>query len=123
MSTETIIEENRESYYLSLRKTHKSLKTETPDYLPWLLFFLRSLLKQKERLEKKLERELIFQGSSPALSVNILELVKERGRITTKEIEIDTGESRSTIKARLKELCQQKQLRRHGKGRSTWYSF
>ncbi|MGK7943234.1 MAG: Fic family protein [Microcystaceae cyanobacterium] len=122
-SLETIIEDNRDSYYLALRQTQKSLKTDSPDYLPWLLFFLRSLLKQKERLEKKLERELIFQGALPPLSIKILELVKERGRITTKEIEMDTGESRSTIKARLKELCQQKQLTRHGKGRATWYSF
>lgn len=122
-SLETLIEENKESYYLALRQTQKSLKTEHPDYHPWLLFFLHSLSKQKERLEKKLKRELLFQGAMPVLSVKILELVKERGRITTREIEVATGESRSTIKARLKELWEQKQLRRHGKGRSTWYSF
>lgn len=122
-SLETIIEENKESYYLALRQTQKTLKTDSPNYLPWLLFFLRCLKRQKDRLEKKIQRELIFQNTIPALSVKILELVKEHGRITTREIERYTRESRSTIKARLNELCQQKQLTRHGKGRSTWYSF
>ncbi|GBF81689.1 Fic family protein [Aphanothece sacrum] len=122
-SLETIIEENKESYYLALRQTQKSFKTDSPNYTPWLLFFLRSLKRQKDRLEKKLERELIFPMAFPELSVKILELVKEQGRITTREIEDYTSESRSTIKARLNELCQQKQLTRHGKGRSTWYSL
>ncbi len=122
-SLETIIEENKDSYYLALRRTQQSLKTDRADYTTWLLFFLRSLKRQKDRLAQKLERELIFKTSLPELSVQILELAKAYGRITTREIEKYTGASRSTIKARLNELIQQKQLHRHGKGRSTWYSL
>jgi Fic family protein len=122
-SLETIIEENKDSYYLALRRTQQSLKTDRADYTTWLLFFLRSLKRQKDRLAQKLERELIFKTSLPELSVQILELAKAYGRITTREIEKYTGASRSTIKARLNELIQQQQLHRHGKGRSTWYSL
>ena len=121
-SLETIIEENKDSYYIALRRTQQSLKNK-PDYTAWLLFFLRSLKRQKDRLARKLERELIFKTSLSELSVQILELAKEHGRVTTREIEKYTGASRSTIKARLNELCAQKQLHRHGKGRSTWYSM
>ncbi len=122
-SLETVIEDNKDSYYLALRRTQQSLKTDSPDWNAWLLFFLRSLKRQKNRLAVKLEREKIMQSYLPELSVKILELAKEHGRITTREIENYTQASRSTIKARISELIEMKKLIRHGKGRSTWYSL
>lgn len=122
-SLETVIEDNKDSYYLALRRTQKDLDTNCPDWNPWLLFFLRSLKRQKDRLEVKLEREKIMRSSLPKLSVSILELAKEHGRITTGEIEILTQASRSTIKTRIKELVGMKKLSQNGKGRSTWYSL
>ncbi|MGL5939723.1 MAG: Fic family protein [Waterburya sp.] len=122
-SLETVIEDNKDSYYLALRRTQKNLDTENPDWNPWLLFFLRSLKRQKDRLEVKLEREKIMRSSLPELSVTILELAKEHGRITTGEIENYTQASRSSIKARINELIEMKKLARNGKGRSTWYSL
>jgi predicted HTH transcriptional regulator len=59
----------------------------------------------------------------PLLSVCILELAKAQGRVTTQEIEQITGESRSTIKARLKQLTTDRLLIRYGQGRSTWYGL
>ena len=122
-SLETVVEENKDGYYLALRRTQKSLETDNPNWNSWLLFFLRSLKRQKDRLAVKLEREKIMQSYLPELSVKILELAKEHGRITTREIERSTQASRSTIKARVKELIDMKKLIRHGKGRSTWYSL
>jgi Fic family protein len=122
-SLETVIEDNKDSYYLALRRTQKDLDTKNPDWNPWLLFFLRSLKRQKDRLEVKLEREKIMRSSLPELSVTILELAKEHGRITTGEIENYTQASRSSIKARINELIKMRKLARNGKGRSTWYSL
>lgn len=122
-SLETVIEDNKDSYYLALRRTQKDLDTENPNWNPWLLFFLRSLKRQKDRLEVKLEREKIMRSSLPELSVTILEIAKEHGRITTGEIENYTQASRSSIKARINELIEMKKLARNGKGRSTWYSL
>jgi Fic family protein len=122
-SLETVIEDNKDSYYLALRRTQKDLDTENPNWNPWLLFFLRSLKRQKDRLEVKLAREKIMRSSLPELSVTILELAKEHGRITTGEIENYTQASRSSIKARINELIEMKKLARNGKGRSTWYSL
>ena len=122
-SLETVIEDNKDGYYLALRRTQKSLDVDEPDWNPWLVFFLHSLKRQKDRLETKLEREKIMRSSLTQLSVSILELAKEHGRITTKEIENYTGASRSTIKTRINELIEMKKLARNGKGRSTWYSL
>lgn len=122
-SLETVIEDNKEGYYLALRRTQKGLDADNPDWNPWLVFFLHSIKRQKDRLEIKLEREKIMRSSLPELSVSILELAKEHGRITTKEIENYTQASRSTIKTRINELIEMKKLARNGKGRSTWYSL
>jgi Fic family protein len=123
-SLESIIEESKEGYYLALRQTQRSLKEgQQPNWEPWVLFFLRVLQRQKNRLQTKLDNERIMASTLPALSVKILELTKNNGRATTQSIEQATGESRSTIKARLKQLTDDRLLIRYGKGRSTWYGL
>jgi Fic family protein len=122
-SLESIIEESKEGYYLALRKTQNTLDRVEPDWEPWILFFLRVLQRQKNRLQSKLDTEKIMASSLPALSVRILELAKEHGRVTTQSIGRATGESRSTIKARLKQLVGDRLLVRYGNGRSTWYEI
>jgi predicted HTH transcriptional regulator len=88
-----------------------------------LVFFLRVLQRQKNRLQTKLDTEKIMASTLPLLSIRILELAKEHGRVTTQSIEQATGESRSTIKARLKQLTIDRLLIRYGSGRSTWYGL
>ncbi len=123
-SLESIIEESKEGYYLALRKTQVTLNSDQQtNWEPWLLFFLRALQRQKNRLQTKLDNEKIMASTLPVLSVRILELAKEHGRVTTQAIEKATGESRSTIKARLKQLTDDRLLVRYGKGRSTWYGL
>lgn len=122
-SLESVIETDKEGYYLALRRTQGTLAEENPNWEPWILFFLRALERQKQRLEQKVAREQLWELALPALSVQILELAREHGRITTAQIEAATGESRSTIKARLNALVQSGTLARYGKGRSTWYAL
>lgn len=52
-SLESVIENNKESYYLALRQTQGTIRTDKPDWHPWLLFFLRALQQQKNRLSAK----------------------------------------------------------------------
>ena len=54
-SLEAVIEDNKEAYYLALRKTQGTFKSSSPDYEPWIDFFTKALEKQKVRLEYKLE--------------------------------------------------------------------
>ena len=122
-SLESVIEQSKDAYYLALRKTQGTIRTETPDWQPWLLFFLRSLQQQKARLEKKIERERLILGDLPELSVQILELCRERGRITVGEAEKATGANRSTIKDHLKALTRAGHIAQHGAGRGAWYGL
>lgn len=122
-SLESVIEQNKESYYLALRRTQKSFKSEDADWSPWLLFFLQSLQKQKRRLEQKVEKEKIMRASLPELSLKIIDLAHEHGQISVADIVSATEANRNTVKKRLGELVAGSYLSRGGKGKGTWYSL
>ena len=122
-SLESAIEKSKEAYYLALRRTQGTIRTALPDWQPWLTYFLKSLQQQKARLEKKIERERLILGELPMRSVQILELCRERGRVTVAEVAKVTGVSRNTIKDHLKALTRADHLEQHGAGRGTWYSL
>ena len=122
-SLERVIEQSKDAYYLSLRQTQGTIRAESPDWQPWLSFFLKSLQQQKARLEKKIERERLILGDLPKLSVQILELCRERGRVTVADAAKVTGASRNTIKDHLKALTSAGHLKQHGAGRGTWYGL
>jgi Fic family protein len=121
-SLEAVIEQNKESYYLALRQTQATLKNEHPDWQPWVLFLLRALHQQKKRLEVKVQQENILLSQLPHLSLQILELVKSRGRATIREIVAVTGANRNTVKKHLEAQVETNRLRRNGVGKGTWYS-
>lgn len=122
-SLESVIEQSKDAYYLALRQTKGTIRTTTPDWQPWLLFFLKSLHQQKARLAKKIERERLILGDLPELSVQILELCRERGRVTVAEAGRVTGANRNTIKDHLKALTRAGHIEQHGAGRGTWYAI
>jgi predicted ArsR family transcriptional regulator len=62
-------------------------------------------------------------GDLPELSVNLLELTRERGRITIADAAKIIGSSRNTIKDHITALTDAGHLSRHGAGRGTWYSL
>jgi predicted ArsR family transcriptional regulator len=74
-------------------------------------------------LAKKLERERLILGDLPELSVQILELCRERGRATVAEVAKATGANRNTIKDHLKALKNAGYIRQHGAGRGSWYGL
>ena len=120
-SLESIIENSKESYYLALRQTQTTIRTDTPNWQPWLLFFLRALHQQMKRLEKKVKQEHIVLAALPELSLQILEYARAHGRVTIKEMLILTGASRNTLKDHFRKLVENKQLTMQGKGRGVWY--
>ncbi|MDD2943743.1 MAG: Fic family protein [bacterium] len=121
-SLESIIEANKEGYYLALRRTQGTLRRDEPDFEPWLLFFLRSLNTQKDRLAEKIVREPQAEGLHPD-TLKILEEARRMGRITTGDAEKLTGAPRPTVKTRLGELVKRGLLVRQGQGRGAWYGL
>jgi Fic family protein len=122
-SLESVIETNKEAYYLALRQTQGTIRSDTPNWQPWLLFFLRSLAEQVRRLEKKVKREKIVLAVLPTLSLQIVEFAREHGRITMAEAIRLTGASRNTLKQHFRDLIERKHLEQHGSGRGVWYGL
>jgi Fic family protein len=120
---ESVIEQSKEAYYLALRQTQGTIRTESPNWQPWLVFFMRSLSEQVRRLEKKVERERIVLAAMPELQLQIVELAREHGRVTIGEAIKLTGASRNTLKQHFRALVDRGMLNQRGSGRGVWYDL
>jgi Fic family protein len=122
-SLESVIEQSKEGYYLALRQTQGTIRTDAPNWQPWVLFFLRALQQQMKRLARKVEREKVVLSAMPELSVQIVEYAREHGRVTIGDMATLTGTSRNTLKPHLRQLQEKGHLVMHGSGRGAWYAL
>ncbi len=122
-SLESIIEQSKEGYYLALRQTQGTIRSDAPDWQPWLEFFLRALAQQVKRLEKKVEREKLVLATLPDLSLQIVEFAREHGRITISEAHKLTGANRNTLKQHFRSLVEGGHIVQRGAGRGAWYEL
>jgi Fic family protein len=120
-SLESVIEQNKESYYLALRRTQGTIQSEAPDWEPWILFFLRALQQQKRKLEVKVEKENLMQKRLPELSLQILDTIRSHGRTTLSAAVAATSGNRNTVKRHLQNLVAEGYLLKQGRGKATWY--
>jgi Fic family protein len=128
-SFERVIEENKDSYYLALRRGQAELeeihsktkrKIKPGGVNEWLEFFLKSMQKQKIALEAKMKDELVA-AKMPHLSLQIIELIKSRGATSIGEAVAITGANRNTVKLHFKNLVAGGHLVKEGVGRGVSY--
>ena len=122
-SLESVVEENKAQYYNALRRTQKSLD-ESPDWEPWVGFFLRALKKQKSILEERVEDEKSSETEDVDLhpiSKQIMSVFGPEDHLPVSEIQTRTQANRNTLKVRLRELVASKKLVLTGKGRGALY--
>ena len=105
------------------RQTQGTIRTENPDWQPWLLFFLRALQKQKRNLAAKVERERIVIAALPELAVQIVEYVRQHGRVTIGETVRLTSANRNTLKTHFRRLVELGHLKQYGARKGTWYGL
>ena len=122
-SLESVIEQSKEAYYLALRQTQGGIRSDAPDWQPWLMFFLRSLAEQVRRLNRKIEREKLVLAALPELSLQIVEFAREHGRVTMADAIRLTGSNRNTLKQHLRALVERGSLAQRGGGRGAWYQL
>ena len=122
-SLESVIEHSKSGYYLALRQTQATIRTDAPNWQPWLTFFLRALQQQKRRLAEKVEFEKRALSDLSDLAVKILDYVGKRGRVTSRDMVREFGASPNTLKRTFTSLVDKGLLVRHGGGRATWYAL
>lgn len=125
-SMESIVEENKNSYYRTLRQTQTTLRTN-PDFNPWLIFFLKTLQKQKQYLENKVNKIIKNDYNQDlklsSLSLRILELFNERSDINIAYMNEKLRISINTIRKAVKSLVNKEYLIKHGTTRGSWYTL
>jgi Fic family protein len=121
-SLERVIEENKDKYYLCLRAAQTESSEENTQLVIWIEFFLECLVKQKNTLFYKLEKEKALV-SFPKLSENIIILLKDHGKLSLSEIVQLTGANRNTVKAHLFKLVDKNQIQKIGIGKGTVYTI
>jgi len=120
VSHEKLIEENKADYYISLRKSQKSMRSSKPNISPWFEFFLSVVHKQAEIAIHLLSKESIEKTLSPKQLV-IWEFLQGVEVATSGEISTKTKIAQPTVKQALNKLLVLKKIERVGLGRTTRY--
>jgi Fic family protein len=121
-SLERVIEQSKEGYYLALRQTQGTIRSPSPEWTPWLEFFLNALQRQMLRLKTRVEREKLMIGAMSELAAKLFELTREQGRLTMADAVKLTGANRNTLKQHFRALVKDGHLELHGQARGAWYS-
>jgi Fic family protein len=121
-SLESIIEATKEGYYRALRRTQSTLGSASPDWEAWLIFFLRSLVKQKDALARKLDAGDPLHEALHPLAQKIAALLTDHETLTLGQVVKLVDGKPSTVKLRLKELVEHGLLEARGKGRGAYYA-
>lgn len=121
-SLESVIEATKDSYYVSLRATQKTLGQPEPDWSVWLHYFLKALVKQVRNLKRKVETENLLK-TMPEISLRIIELLKAHGKLSISEAEKLISINKFTLRAHFKNLVAEGHVIRSGKGPATRYSL
>lgn len=102
-SLERIIEDNKRSYYASLRQSQMDARQDARSYGPWLTFFLRSLAAQQQRLAGLVDDATRRASLAPAQS-RILDYVREHGPTTSSSLAAQLGLNQRTVRYHLQRL-------------------
>ncbi|MES2708112.1 MAG: BlaI/MecI/CopY family transcriptional regulator [Verrucomicrobiota bacterium] len=91
-----------------------------------LTFFLRCLVRQKERLEATMQAAQVRMENLSPLAARLVGLLEERGRLSVAEavaaLSAEGGVSRNTLKATLQSLTKRGWLVLQGRGRGAFYT-
>lgn len=121
VSQEKLIEDNKPEYYIALRASQKTLRTDKEDISAWLTFFLKIILEQSEKAINIISHEEVSKLLSPQQDIVWEYIAKQDSVVTPLEISRETGIPRPTINQVLNKLLQLKWIERIGVGRTTRY--
>lgn len=120
VSHEKIIEDNKPEYYLALRQSQKTLKTDDASIISWLDFFLEVIYQQAKTALSLFSAESFEKLLSPA-QLKVWNYLQSIDEATPKELSETLNIPRSTIGQVLKKLLGLGKIERLGEGRGVRY--
>ena len=120
VSHEKLIEDNKPDYYMALRQSQKTFKTNKATIMPWLEFFLEIIYRQTKMAVELLSTENIEKMLSPT-QLKAWGYMQKKLEVTPKELSEELKIPRPTVNQVLSKLIELKKIERLGQGRSTRY--
>ncbi|MBF0510707.1 MAG: Fic family protein [Candidatus Omnitrophica bacterium] len=120
VSHEKLIEDNKPDYYVALRKSQKSMRTNKPDITLWLEFFLSVVYTQAKAAIELLSAENIEKILSPK-QLAVWAYLQKVQEASPGEIAKHAKVARPTVNQVLDKLLRLKKIERIGLGRTTRY--
>jgi predicted HTH transcriptional regulator len=87
------------------------------------MFFLTALQQQKCKLSNKVELEKLSLAVLSELEAQIIDYVRDHGRVTISDMVRVSGANRNTIKGNFRRIVKLGFLQQNGIGKSTWYAL
>jgi Fic family protein len=120
VSHEQIIERRKDEYYIALRKSQETFKTDHDTISPWLNVFLPVVREQATKALSYLQEEKIEDTLSPK-QYEVWKYLSEVGEASPNDIIKETRIVRGTVKQALDRLVELGKVKRVGLGRGTRY--
>ncbi|MBU4375482.1 Fic family protein [Patescibacteria group bacterium] len=120
VSHEKLIEDNKQGYYMALRKGQKNIGAKKNNITPWLDFFLTIFLKQSQMAAELLSKENIEKLLSDK-QLAVWRYLQKVDQASPGEISKEAKVARPTVNQVLYKLMRLKKVERIGLGRSTRY--
>ena len=120
VSHEQIVERRKDEYYLALRKSQETFKTDHDTIVPWLNFFLSVVKEQATKALSFLQEEKVEDTLSPK-QYEVWKYLSSGGGPAPGEIAKATGVIAVTVSQALERLIELGLVKRVGRGRGTRY--
>jgi len=120
VSHEQIVERRKDEYYLALRKSQESFKTEHDTIAPWLNYFLSVVKEQATKALVYLEEEKFEDVLSPK-QFEVWKYLSGVGETSPAQISKETCILIATVRQALLRLMELGKVKRTGRGPQTRY--
>ncbi len=120
VSHEQIVERRKDEYYVALRKSQETFKTDHDTISPWLNFFLSVIREQATKALSYLEEEKVEDMLSPK-QYEVWKYISSVPEAGPGEIVKATGIALGTVRQALNSLVEHGKVKRVGRGRGTRY--
>lgn len=120
VSHEQLVEKRKDEYYIALRRSQETFKTDQETITPWLNFFMSVVKEQADRAAQLLEEEKFEDTLSPK-QYAVWKYVSTAGQASPGEIVKATGVVMPTVRQALERLVDLGKVKRTGQGRGTRY--
>ncbi len=120
ISHEQIVERRKDEYYIALRKSQETFKTDHDTISPWLNFFLSVVREQATKALAYLEEEKVEDTLSPK-QYEVWKYITGVEEASRGEIAKATGIVDVTVRQALDRLIKLRKVKRIGRGRGSRY--